>query len=151
MPFTAKELATRIARTEDAVQPAFERIRHWTREGLLSVDGELNPGTGRKREYAETEVVKAKTLNAMANFGISLKTMRSVAELVNNNEINEAKARGKTIILFVHPPLINGRDEIITKYIFDDDDDPKRWGVPASVAKVYDCVLVINLTHMTNS
>lgn len=114
MPFSAKEIATRIAPTEDAVQSAFERIRHWTREGLLSPEGEENPGTGRKRLYGENEIKKARLFNALADFGIGLRTMKGIGQHLDNKDYNEYTL-GYSSILVIERSAIGENKIYISK------------------------------------
>ena len=87
--FSSKEIAARIARTDDELKPAVERVSHWTREGLLRPYGDEHPGTGRKREYAEDEMKKARLLNALADFGVGIKTMTRVVQEIDNNRLSK--------------------------------------------------------------
>jgi DNA-binding transcriptional MerR regulator len=66
-----------------AVQPLFERIRHWTREGLLSPAGEKNPGTGRARLYDEAAFRKAKVLNSLTECGFTVRHLRAVIDFLD--------------------------------------------------------------------
>ena len=52
-----RDLAEKIAPSAEDLPSTIERIRHWTREGLLTPVGERNPGTGHKRRYDEEAVV----------------------------------------------------------------------------------------------
>jgi DNA-binding transcriptional MerR regulator len=49
-----------------------ERIRHWTREGLLLPLDRHHAGTGRHRRYSADASYEAATLNAFAEAGIPL-------------------------------------------------------------------------------
>ncbi len=66
-----------------AVQPLFERIRHWTGEGLLSPTGEKNPGTGRARLYDEAAFRKAKVLNSLTECGFTVRHLRAVIDFLD--------------------------------------------------------------------
>ena len=74
MTLTAKDIAHKIAASEsDAdLASAFERVRHWTREGQLELAGERNPGTGRKRLYANKALTKALVLNELSHYGLGV-------------------------------------------------------------------------------
>ena len=76
-----------------AVQPLFERIRHWTREGLLEPAGEKNPGTGRARFYDETAFRKARVLNSLTECGFTVRHLRAV---INFLDIHSAEWLTKT-------------------------------------------------------
>jgi DNA-binding transcriptional MerR regulator len=86
-------LAARLNAENAAVQPLFERIRHWTREGLLSPAGEKNPGTGRARFYDETEFRKARVLNSLTECGFTVRHLRAV---INFLDIHSAEWLTKT-------------------------------------------------------
>jgi DNA-binding transcriptional MerR regulator len=75
VPFTVSEMVERIARPGQDKAGLSERIRHWTREGLLNPIGERNPGTGRHREYDDVALEDAALLNAMADMGLQIGTM----------------------------------------------------------------------------
>ena len=49
-----------------------ERIRHWTREGLLLPVDQHHAGTGRHRRYGPDAVYEAAILNALATAGLQL-------------------------------------------------------------------------------
>ena len=49
-----------------------ERIRHWTRENLLSPVNQHHAGTGRHRRYAEQSVYDSAVLIALANAGLTV-------------------------------------------------------------------------------
>jgi DNA-binding transcriptional MerR regulator len=68
-----------------AVQPLFERIRHWTREGLLTPAGERNPGTGRARFYDEAAFRKAKVLNSLTELGFTVRHLRAVIDFLDTH------------------------------------------------------------------
>jgi DNA-binding transcriptional MerR regulator len=77
MPLTVSEIAHRLAEPErrNALR---ERIRHWTREGLVKPIGEKNPGTGRHRLYEESVLVDVAILNALAGLGIQVRAQHEV-------------------------------------------------------------------------
>jgi DNA-binding transcriptional MerR regulator len=49
-----------------------ERIRHWTREGLILPVDQHHAGTGRHRRYGPDAVYEAAILNALATVGLQL-------------------------------------------------------------------------------
>jgi DNA-binding transcriptional MerR regulator len=85
MPLTVSEIALRLA-TPERQTGLRERIRHWTREGLLKPIGEKNPGTGRHRRYDESVLVNVAVLDALAGLGMQVRSLhavlRQVSELV---------------------------------------------------------------------
>lgn len=65
-----KLLASRIQRPGEQLQTAIDRVRNWTKEGLLTLEGEKNPGTGRSRKYAEDALLEASLLDVLSDFGM---------------------------------------------------------------------------------
>ena len=76
-------IVARLNAEAAAVQPLFERIRHWTREGLLSPAGEKNPGTGRARLYDEAAFRKARVLNSLTECGFTVRHLRAVIDFLD--------------------------------------------------------------------
>jgi DNA-binding transcriptional MerR regulator len=77
MPLTVSEIAHRLAKPEER-NTLRERIRHWTREGLVKPIGERNPGTGRHRLYEESVLVDVAILNALAGLGVQVRDLHAV-------------------------------------------------------------------------
>jgi hypothetical protein len=67
---TVRDIAERIRRPGEPLDAVVDRLRNWTKEGLLQAVGEKNPGTGRRRQYTETAVVDALVLSALTELGI---------------------------------------------------------------------------------
>jgi DNA-binding transcriptional MerR regulator len=68
----------------EAVRPMFERVRHWTREGLLSPAGEKNPGTGRARLYDESAFRKARVLNSLTECGLTVRNLHVISNFLDS-------------------------------------------------------------------
>ena len=69
--FTVREIARRVAVPGEDLDAVVDRLRNLTDEGLLVPVGRQAPGTGQRRRYRETEVVKAAVLNRlMTTFGM---------------------------------------------------------------------------------
>jgi hypothetical protein len=60
--FTVTEIAERIARKGEKLELVADRIRNWTKDGLLEPAGDKNPGTGRSRQYPEKALIEAMVL-----------------------------------------------------------------------------------------
>jgi DNA-binding transcriptional MerR regulator len=90
--FTVSQIARQVASTPERRVAVMERIRHWTREGLIAPVGEKNPGTGRHRRYDENAVAAIAVLNAVASLGIQVAVLRQVLSVAMQS-IN--KWRGK--------------------------------------------------------
>ena len=65
--FTVKEIAEKIRRPAEPVQAAVDRLRNWTKEGLINPVGERHPGTGRARLYSEKALFDAVLLQILTD------------------------------------------------------------------------------------
>lgn len=63
--YSVSEIAEKIGRPDEDMRVVGDRIRNWTREGLLKPIGEKNPGTGRSRQYPEAALLDALVLTAI--------------------------------------------------------------------------------------
>jgi hypothetical protein len=73
---TAGEIAERIQQEGEDVRAISERLRHWTKEGLLKPLGKKNPGTGRRHRYPERALVDAAILSRLTQkYGLWAKKM----------------------------------------------------------------------------
>jgi DNA-binding transcriptional MerR regulator len=113
---TAGDIARRIAREGDDHQSLIERVRHWTREGLLPpkitlADLARHPGSGRYRTYEEDHVYRAAILNVLAERGATVRQLSSVVQGLDRLEDDEkelwelAKAGEASRIMLVVPLL----------------------------------------------
>jgi DNA-binding transcriptional MerR regulator len=91
MALTVADIAELIRRPDADKAAVVERIRGWTKEGLLSPAGDRNPGTGRPRLYEESAAYDAAILNAMADVGLHVGQQRYF--LVVLNLAQEAKTK----------------------------------------------------------
>lgn len=65
--FTVKEIAEKIQRPMESPQAAIDRLRNWTKEGLIKPAGERHPGTGRARRYSEKAFFDAVLLQILTD------------------------------------------------------------------------------------
>ena len=95
MPLTVSEIVDRIAKPGQDKAALNERIRHWTRERLITPIGRRNPGTGRHRTYRDTTLLDAAVLNAMADRDLQISTMRDALAVAQqmHTEWGQAKAK----------------------------------------------------------
>jgi hypothetical protein len=64
---TVSEIAEQIRGRDEDLTVVIDRLRNWTKEGLLRPLGEKNPGTGRKRRYPETAIIDAMLLTVLTD------------------------------------------------------------------------------------
>jgi hypothetical protein len=103
MLLTVTQIAQRLAKPEQ--QAALrERIRHWTREGLIKPIGEKNPGTGHHRQYDEGVLADVAILDALAGLGAQVRDQHAVLlrarELIEEQGTEEISAFTKAGSIF---------------------------------------------------
>src|SRR5260370_26295404 len=64
---TVSEIAERIRRPHEDMRAAGDRIRNWTREGLLEPVGDKHPGTGKVRKYPQSALMEAAFLQVITD------------------------------------------------------------------------------------
>jgi hypothetical protein len=64
---TASEIAEKIRRPHENMRAAGDRIRNWTREGLLEPAGDKHPGTGKVRKYPQSALMEAAFLQVITD------------------------------------------------------------------------------------
>src|ERR1022692_3080467 len=67
---TVRDIAKRIRRDDEDLEVVVNRLRTWTKEGLLQFSGDKHPGTGKARVYPEYAVSDALVLSARTAIGI---------------------------------------------------------------------------------
>jgi hypothetical protein len=64
---TVRDIAQRVQRPGEELRTAVDRVRNWTKEGLLRPVGDIHPGTGRKKQYSEKAAIRAMILQAISD------------------------------------------------------------------------------------
>jgi hypothetical protein len=64
---TVSEIAEKIRRPHEDMRAAGDRIRNWTREGLLDPVGDKHPGTGKVRKYPQSALMEAAFLQVITD------------------------------------------------------------------------------------
>src|SRR5258708_33650273 len=62
---TAKDIAEKIQRPGEELQVAVDRLRNWTREGLIKPVGTKHPGKGRAKQYPRKAIFEAGLLQLL--------------------------------------------------------------------------------------
>lgn len=63
--FSVKDIAQRVCGPNESLQTAIDRIRNWTKEGLVKPVGEAHPGKGRARQYDQWGMIDAALLQVL--------------------------------------------------------------------------------------
>ena len=89
----------------DAAAAMSERIRHWTREGLLLPVNQHHAGTGRHRRYSADTSYEAAVLNALANAGLQLVSRPYIQAALSQaiavlQKWRQARSAGRKLPLF---------------------------------------------------
>lgn len=88
------ELVTIVAAVARDPGMISERLRHWTREGLLDPIGGRHPGSGVHRRYSEETAVRAAVLSRLADMGFRVTALEgSMRDIVI--KVDEARSLWK--------------------------------------------------------
>ncbi|WP_439925297.1 hypothetical protein [Nitrobacter sp. JJSN] len=68
---TVRDVARRVQRRGEDLEVVVNRLRNWTKEGLLEFVGDKHPGTGKMRLYSATAIVDAAVLTAFTDLGLA--------------------------------------------------------------------------------
>ena len=82
MSFTVSEIAEILVEAPEDQLALIERIRHWTREGLIQPIGSKHPGTGRHREYENLVLLEVSVLEALAGLGLKVGQQQTALKLL---------------------------------------------------------------------
>lgn len=123
-----------------------ERIRHWTREGILVPVDQHHAGTGRHRRYTSDTGYEAAVLNSLANAGLHLVSRPYIQDALRHaraalQKWRQAIGAGHELPLFFlvisHEPTRVGSEPIVSTHE----------GVvsPAPAAEI---MIVVNLSQL---
>jgi hypothetical protein len=110
-PITVREIAKRIRGDREELEVVINRLRNWTKEGLLEFSGDKHPGTGRARFYPEYAVIDALVISALTATGIpavragsatgAYSTVLALARSAYYQDFKEKEAASITLFLVV--------------------------------------------------
>jgi DNA-binding transcriptional MerR regulator len=100
LTLTVGQIAERLGPVGPDAAAMSERIRHWTREGLLLPVNQHHAGTGRHRRYSPDASYEAAILNALATAGL---------QLVSRPYIQAALSQARAALQEWHRARIAGR------------------------------------------
>jgi hypothetical protein len=95
---TASDIAKRIQRPGEELQVAVDRLRHWTKEGLIKPIGDAHPGTGRPKQYSGKAAVRAMIVQALSDATGGQAVY--LGYLIDNVEAHLRKSKGKRDTIF---------------------------------------------------
>jgi hypothetical protein len=78
----ATDIARRVRQDKEDLARVLNRIRNWTKFGLLTPIGELHPGGGRACQYDEGALLDAMILQELVNAGIPAVSVGPVLEQI---------------------------------------------------------------------
>ena len=109
-PITVRDIAKLIRRDDEDLEVVINRLRNWTKEGLLRFVGKKHPGTGKTRLYPPRAVIDALVLSALTAMGIPAVRIGGDAGpyasvlnygLVGYEQFQEKEAAGQEIYLLI--------------------------------------------------
>ncbi|MDN5003989.1 MerR family transcriptional regulator [Bradyrhizobium sp. GCM10027634] len=99
--YSVTEIAEKIGLPGEDLRVVGDRIRNWTREGLLKPVGEKNPGTGRSRQYPETALLDALLLTALTeSVGLQVVKVHGFAEIFDHaRQYLKSQSKSSTLLV----------------------------------------------------
>jgi DNA-binding transcriptional MerR regulator len=97
------DIAEALAPIAPDVEGTIQRIRHWTREGLMLPVDVMHEGPGKHRQYAADAVYDAAVLQVMTNAGLSVNSVRHLVEALKRirSQIPKWKKDGRPFKLVI--------------------------------------------------
>jgi hypothetical protein len=108
---TVGDIAQKVQRPGEELQTAVDRVRNWTKEGLLKPVGDIHPGTGRKKQYSEKAAIRAMILQAISDATGGRAVY--LAHMLEYVEAELRKFRGQRDIIFVMSRKAGGGDRFL--------------------------------------
>jgi hypothetical protein len=157
---TVGKIAKRIQEADEDIASVINRIRSWTKEGVLKPIDDKAPGTGQKLRYPERAVVDAAILSQIAeHYGLWANKMAAgvtdaldltVRQLVKSKYVTE---QGQIIYLFIWAEGTGAKRRIKSNVQWIDDPELSRRpkdGLPKRSIEMpeSDDGLWINLTRL---
>jgi hypothetical protein len=102
---TVRELAERVHRHDQDVDGLVIRLRNWTKEGFLTLSGDANPGTGRRRRYPSSAITEALLLNFLTDV-VGIQTVKA-------NALRKFLADVKSNPSILYPNIFPERDQFL--------------------------------------
>ncbi|UWU73052.1 hypothetical protein N2603_23395 [Bradyrhizobium huanghuaihaiense] len=139
--YSVSEIAERIGKPGEDQRVVGDRIRNWTREGLLKPIGEKNPGTGRSRLYPEVALFEAIVLSALTeSIGLQVVKVHGFPEMFRHvREYFKSQSKSNTL-------LVIGRDSRGDAYV--SLTSPEKLGKYIAGSLTVDAHIVINLGQL---
>jgi hypothetical protein len=81
---TARDIAKHIQRPGEPLTAAVDRLRNWTKMGIIKPSGAKHPGTGRKKQYSSAALLETILLQTLTDtFGSSAVSLSSLIDQVS--------------------------------------------------------------------
>src|ERR1700730_13603223 len=109
---SVKDIALKILRSGETMEAAVNRIKNWTREGLITPVGDRHPGTGRARQYPRRVLFEAALLQLLVD-------CTGIGAINAGPLLHEAKKRLAVIIKngdFENAVLLIGRSMVVNGF-----------------------------------
>jgi hypothetical protein len=106
---TVGEIAEQVSASPEETPAVRERLRHWTREGLMSPVAGHHAGTGKHRQYDPGITYDGAILNALARAGLHIVSRPYLAKALSaarhaRQEWELAKERAPLFLEISHTP-----------------------------------------------
>ena len=103
---TVGEIAERLASIAPDTAGTVQRIRHWTREGMLLPVDRHHAGTGKHRRYAADAIYDAAILHVTTDAGLNISSQRYLVDALTMARFalpkwKKARSQGQTPRLYL--------------------------------------------------
>lgn len=101
---TAGQVAQYIQRPDEPLSAAIARFRNWEKTGIIKAAGDSNPGTGRKKQYYTSAVLRGVLLQTLIDtFGSSAVSLSELTSEIEQLIVNASRLREAELLLLSRP------------------------------------------------
>jgi hypothetical protein len=101
---TAGQVAQYIQRPDEPLGAAIARFRNWEKTGIIKAAGDSNPGTGRKKQYYTSAVLRAVLLQTLIDtFGSSAVSLSELTSEIGQLIVNASWLRESELLVLSRP------------------------------------------------
>lgn len=98
---TARDIAKHIQRPGESLTAAVDRLRNWTKMGIIEPSGEQNPGTGHKKQYSIDALPRAVILQALIDaMGSPALTLSPILDSLAKGFRRRAEGAKRDLVVF---------------------------------------------------
>ena len=101
---SAGQVAQYIQRPDEPLSAAIARFRNWEKTGIIKAAGDSNPGTGRKKQYYTSAVLRAVLLQTLIDtFGSTAVSSSELTREIQQLIVNASWLRESELLVLSRP------------------------------------------------